>query len=98
MTTDNNEFENALRRIVTGAPYLFTPYVPLLQTPVVLDPNQFTRNRIVERYSRERLEQGASYYSRFTFDNFEDVVERAMVREERERASQTKVNWKSEGF
>jgi hypothetical protein len=69
------------------AGYMFAPYVPLLTTPPVLDPNSFNQNRdLITRYSEEALRDSARYYSNI-------VVMRPEYEEKEER-----VNWREEGF
>lgn len=47
--------------------YFFAPYVPLIQTPVVLDPASFSpRKGIITRYGKKLLKQGAQYYAKKT--------------------------------
>jgi len=49
------------------AGYFFAPYVPLTQTPVVLDPNSFKKTRgILTRYGKKLLAQGKQYYGTTT--------------------------------
>ena len=53
--------------------YFYAPYIPMTQTPVVLDPNSFTpRKGILTRYGKDLLKQGASFYGRITADNFKE--------------------------
>ena len=43
--------------------YFYTPFVPLTQTPVVLDPNTAIPTRgILTRYGKKILEAGKQYY------------------------------------
>lgn len=51
--------------------YFYAPYVPLTQTPVVLDPESFCpRKGILTRYGKKLLREGAKFYSRMTIHNF----------------------------
>lgn len=72
------------------AGYFFAPYIPLIQTPVMLDPNS-PRRPILTRYSRQQLREGARYYGTITFDQNGYMQ---TVNEEKEQ----KVNWLKEGF
>jgi len=43
--------------------YVYAPYVPMLSTPTVMDPNSFTPNKgILTRYGKKLLEDGGLYY------------------------------------
>ena len=51
--------------------YFYCPYVPLTQTPVVLDPESFCpRKGILTRYGKKLLREGAKFYARMTIHNF----------------------------
>ncbi len=51
--------------------YFYAPYIPLTQTPVVLDPNSFNPNKgILTRYGKKLLKDGAKFYSRMSVSNF----------------------------
>lgn len=51
--------------------YFYSPYVPLTQTPVVLDPDNFTpRKGILTRYGKKLLREGAKFYARMSIANF----------------------------
>jgi hypothetical protein len=51
--------------------YFYCPYVPLTQTPVVLDPESFCpRKGILTRYGKKLLREGAKFYSRLSIANF----------------------------
>lgn len=51
--------------------YFYCPYVPLTQTPVVLDPDSFTpRKGLVCRYGKKLLREGAKFYCRMSIANF----------------------------
>ena len=51
--------------------YFYCPYVPLTQTPVVLDPDSFTpRKGILTRYGKKMLSEGAKFYARMSIANF----------------------------
>jgi hypothetical protein len=51
--------------------YFYCPYVPLTQTPVVLDPDSFTpRKGILTRYGKKLLREGAKFYARMSIANF----------------------------
>jgi hypothetical protein len=48
---------------VLDAGYFYAPYIPLLSTPTVLDPNSFTPNKgILTRYGKKLIEDGGLYY------------------------------------
>jgi hypothetical protein len=51
--------------------YFYCPYVPLTQTPVVLDPESFCpRKGILTRYGKKLLREGAKFYGRMSIANF----------------------------
>lgn len=51
--------------------YYYCPYVPLTQTPVVLEPEGFCPRRgVLTRYGKKLLREGAKYYGRMTIANF----------------------------
>lgn len=51
--------------------YFYCPYVPLTQTPVVLDPESFCpRKGILTRYGKKLLRDGAKFYARLSIANF----------------------------
>lgn len=51
--------------------YFFCPYVPLTQTPVVLDPESFCpRKGLLTRYGKKLLREGAKFYARLSIANF----------------------------
>jgi hypothetical protein len=51
--------------------YFYCPYVPLTQTPIVLDPESFCpRKGILTRYGKKLLREGAKFYARMTIHNF----------------------------
>jgi Major capsid protein Gp23 len=51
--------------------YFYCPYVPLTQTPVVLDPESFCpRKGILTRYGKKLLREGAKFYARMTIANY----------------------------
>ncbi len=51
--------------------YYFCPYVPLTQTPVVLDPESFTPRRgLMTRYGKKLLREGSKFYGRLSVQNF----------------------------
>lgn len=50
--------------------YIYAPYIPLVQTPTVLDPNSFTPSRgLMTRYGKKLVEDGGLYYSTITVSN-----------------------------
>ena len=50
--------------------YFYAPYIPLLSTPTVLDPNSFTPNKgIMTRYGKKLIEDGGLYYGVVTVSN-----------------------------
>lgn len=52
--------------------YFYCPYVPLTQTPVVVDPDSFCpRVGIMTRYGKKMLREGAKFYGRMTIANFQ---------------------------
>ena len=51
--------------------FFYTPYVPLTQTPVVLDPESFCpRKGILTRYGKKLLREGSKFYARLSIANF----------------------------
>ena len=51
--------------------YFYCPYVPLTQTPVVLDPDSFCPRRgVLTRYGKKLLREGAKFYARISIQNF----------------------------
>ncbi|RDJ35594.1 MAG: hypothetical protein DWQ19_12315 [Crenarchaeota archaeon] len=51
--------------------YFFCPYVPLTQTPVVLDPESFCpRKGLLTRYGKKLLREGSKFYARLSIANF----------------------------
>jgi len=54
---------------VLDAGYFYAPYIPLLSTPTVLDPNSFSPNKgIMTRYGKKLIEDGGLYYGTITVD------------------------------
>jgi hypothetical protein len=52
---------------VLDAGFFYAPYIPLLSTPTVLDPNSFTPNKgIMTRYGKKLIEDGGLYYATIT--------------------------------
>lgn len=50
--------------------YFYAPYIPLLSTPTVLDPNSFTPNKgIMTRYGKKLIEDGGLYYATVNVSN-----------------------------
>ncbi|MDP1712545.1 MAG: hypothetical protein Q8K86_08820 [Candidatus Nanopelagicaceae bacterium] len=48
---------------VLDAGYFYAPYIPLLSTPTVMDPNTFTPNKgILTRYGKKLIEDGGLFY------------------------------------
>jgi len=55
---------------VLDAGYFYAPYIPLLSTPTVLDPNSFTPNKgIMTRYGKKLIEDGGLYYATVNVSN-----------------------------
>jgi hypothetical protein len=51
--------------------YFYCPYVPLTQTPTVLDPDSFTPKKgIITRYGKKLLREGSKFYARLSIANF----------------------------
>ena len=51
--------------------YFYAPYIPITQTPVVLDPNSFSPQKgILTRYGQKILDD--KLWGRLTIDNFAD--------------------------
>ena len=52
------------------AGYFYAPYIPLLSTPTVLDPNSFTPNKgIMTRYGKKLIEDGGLFYATVNVSN-----------------------------
>ena len=55
---------------ILDAGYFYAPYIPLLSTPTVMDPNSFTPNKgIMTRYGKKLIEDGGLYYGVVTVSN-----------------------------
>lgn len=55
---------------VLDSGYFYAPYIPLVSTPTVLDPNSFTPNKgIMTRYGKKLIEDGGLYYGVLTVSN-----------------------------
>jgi len=55
---------------VLDAGYFYAPYIPLLSTPTVLDPNSFVPNKgVMTRYGKKLIEDGGLYYGTVTVSN-----------------------------
>jgi len=55
---------------VLDSGYFYAPYIPLLSTPTVLDPNSFTPNKgIMTRYGKKLIEDGGLYYGTISVSN-----------------------------
>jgi len=51
--------------------YFFCPYVPLTQTPVVLDPEALCpRKGLLTRYGKKLLREGSKFFARLSIANF----------------------------
>lgn len=51
--------------------YFYLPYIPLTQTPTILDPESFCpRKGIMTRYGKKLLRDGAKFYARLSIFNF----------------------------
>lgn len=51
--------------------YFYCPYVPLTQTPTVLDPESFCPRRgLLVRYGKKLLREGAKFYARVSVLNY----------------------------
>jgi len=51
--------------------YFYCPYVPLTQTPTVLDPESFCPRRgLLVRYGKKLLREGAKFYARVSILNY----------------------------
>lgn len=55
---------------VLDAGYFYAPYIPMLSTPTVLDPNSYTPSKgIMTRYGKKLIEDGGLYYATITVSN-----------------------------
>lgn len=50
--------------------YFYAPYIPLLATPTILDPNSYTPTKgVMTRYGKKLIEDGNLYYGTITVSN-----------------------------
>jgi hypothetical protein len=50
--------------------YFYAPYIPLLSTPTVLDPNSYTPSKgVMTRYGKKLIEDGGLYYATINVSN-----------------------------
>ncbi len=50
--------------------YFYTPYIPLMSTPTVLDPEVFNpRKGALTRYGKKLLDEGSKYYQHLTLED-----------------------------
>lgn len=55
---------------VLDSGYFYAPYIPLLSTPTILDPNSFTPNKgIMCRYGKKLIEDGGLFYGTISVSN-----------------------------
>ena len=55
---------------VLDAGYMYAPYIPLLSTPTIMDPNSFTPNKgVMTRYGKKLIEDGGLYYGVINVSN-----------------------------
>lgn len=55
---------------VLDAGYFYAPYIPLLSTPTVMDPNSYSPSKgIMTRYGKKLIEDGGLYYGCITVSN-----------------------------
>lgn len=55
---------------VLDAGYFYAPYIPLLSTPTVYDPNSFVPNKgVMCRYGKKLIEDGGLFYGTITVSN-----------------------------
>ncbi len=55
---------------VLDSGYFYAPYIPLLSTPTVLDPNSYSPSKgIMTRYGKKLIEDGGLYYGCITVTN-----------------------------
>lgn len=58
-----NVFSAPINHTFVDTGYFYAPYVPMIQTPVVMDPESFSSPRgILTRYGKKLLAEGAQYY------------------------------------
>jgi hypothetical protein len=51
--------------------YFYCPYIPLVQTPTLYDPDSFQpRKGIMTRYGKKMLREGAKFYARISVANY----------------------------
>jgi hypothetical protein len=52
------------------AGYFYAPYIPLLSTPTVLDPNSYTPSKgVMTRYGKKLIEDGGLFYGTINVSN-----------------------------
>lgn len=55
---------------VLDSGYFYAPYIPLLSTPTVIDPNTFSPNKgVMTRYGKKLIEDGGLYYGVINVSN-----------------------------
>lgn len=55
---------------VLDAGYFYAPYIPLLSTPTVMDPNSYTPSKgVMCRYGKKLIEDGGLYYATIAVSN-----------------------------
>jgi hypothetical protein len=55
---------------VMDSGYFYAPYIPMLSTPTVMDPNSFTPTKgIMTRYGKKLVEDGGLFYGTVTVSN-----------------------------
>jgi len=87
-----------------NAPYMYAPYVPFTQTPVVMDPDGYRPwSEIDNPYSAERLRE-AAYYSTLIIEGLDytdsDVVTIELTSRYfgRGHKPEPRADWRKEGF
>jgi len=51
--------------------YFYAPYIPIVNMPVVIDPDEFMP-KIMTRYGKKLLEEGGKFYSRMNINETTD--------------------------
>jgi len=55
---------------VLDSGYFYAPYIPLLSTPTIMDPNSYNPSKgVMTRYGKKLIEDGGLYYATITVSN-----------------------------
>lgn len=88
-----------------NVPWLYTPYVPLATTPVVLDPEGYRPwSEIDNPYSTERLREAAAYLNLFDIEGLDYTEDETVTVVGTSRywgrghKPEPRADWRKEGF